>query len=109
MNEGEITFQGTFDEVARSNPELYQRWQQDVIAATDSELSDGLSGEESTLEEEREILRRRVSENLMKSNKEISMSKSVLEPMEGKPEFNFFITIANDNSLYLFLDLLCPC
>ncbi len=61
MNNGEITFQGSFDEVARSNPELYRRWQQDVIAVTDSDLSDGLSAEESTKEGDRETLRRHLS------------------------------------------------
>ncbi|XP_072031469.1 ATP-binding cassette sub-family C member 9-like [Amphiura filiformis] len=77
MEEGQITFQGNFDDMARSDPELYQRWQQDVIAATDSELSDGLSGEESAADE-RALLRRRVTESLLKSHNEQSMNKSTL-------------------------------
>ncbi|XP_072031468.1 ATP-binding cassette sub-family C member 9-like [Amphiura filiformis] len=86
MEEGQITFQGNFDDMVRSDPGLHQRWQQDVIAATDSELSDGVSGDESTVEE-RHILRRRVSESLLKSQSEHSMSKSTLameESSKGK-------------------------
>ena len=61
MKDGRISFQGSFDEIARDEPELYTCWQNDVIAATDSELElSGLSGEEST-REERETLRRQVS------------------------------------------------
>ena len=66
MNEGEITFQGSFDEVARSNPDLYRRWQQDVIAATDSELSGGLSAEDSTTEDDRDMFSTHLSESLLK-------------------------------------------
>ncbi|XP_072031466.1 ATP-binding cassette sub-family C member 9-like isoform X2 [Amphiura filiformis] len=86
MEEGQITFQGNFDDMARSDPELYQRWQQDVIAATDSELSDCLSGEESAADE-RALLRRRVTESLLKSQTEQSMNKSTLgveESSKGK-------------------------
>ena len=67
MNEGEITFQGSFDEVARSNPGLYRRWQQDVIAVTDSEVSDGLSADDSTLGDNRNTLKRQLSESLLNS------------------------------------------
>ena len=59
MKEGRISFQGTFEDIAQDEPELYKRWQNDVIAATDSELSD-LSGAESTAHE-RAALRKQVS------------------------------------------------
>ncbi|XP_072031474.1 ATP-binding cassette sub-family C member 9-like [Amphiura filiformis] len=75
MEEGQITFQGNFDDMARSDLlGLYQRWHQDVIATTDSELSDG---EEST-EEERHIQRRQVAESILKTQKDHSRSKSTL-------------------------------
>ena len=59
MKEGQIQYQGTFDDIARSNPELYRRWQQDVIAASESELSE-MSGNESTIEE-RDRLKKQVT------------------------------------------------
>ena len=87
MKDGRITFQGSFDEIARDEPELYTRWQSDVIAATDSELElSGLSGEEST-REERETLLRQVSmittsgDNVVLESK--SFSKSTFS-FEGK-------------------------
>ena len=49
MKEGQIQSQGTFDDIARSNPELYRKWQEDV-AASESELSE-MSGNDSTIEE----------------------------------------------------------
>ena len=81
MKDGRITFQGSFDEIARDEPELYTRWQNDVIAATDSELElSGLSGEEST-REERETLRRQVSM--------ITSGDNVASKSFGKSTFSF--------------------
>ena len=51
MKEGQIEFQGTYDDMANLEERLYIKLQEDVIAATESEHSDGLSGVELATEE----------------------------------------------------------
>ena len=60
MKEGQIEFQGTYDDMANLEERLYIKLQEDVIAATESEQSDGLSGAELATEE-RHKLKKQVS------------------------------------------------
>ena len=74
MKEGQIQFQGTFDDMAKSEKELYNKWKEDVTAdTTESEYSDVLSGVESAAEE-RDKLKKQVSRILELSGDHKSLS-----------------------------------
>ena len=59
MKNGRITRQGTFGDIVRQDPELKRQWEQDVIAATETEVSSSGISENET--EERQTLKRQVS------------------------------------------------
>ena len=85
MKEGEISFQGNFEDARRADPELYQKWQEDITATDESDLSasDVMSGQEESTLEEREKLKKRVKR--LKNQGEFSMSQSTfsVEGIEG--------------------------
>ena len=60
MNEGQIQFQGTFQDMAILEQELYSKLQDDVMAAATESDSDVVSGVESA-SEERNKLKKQVS------------------------------------------------
>ena len=59
MKNGRITRQGTFGDIVRQDPELKRQWEQDVIAATETEVSSSGISENET--EERQTLKRQVN------------------------------------------------
>ncbi len=52
-----------------------------------------------TAQEERKMLRRRVSENLLKTPAETN-SINLFEPLEGKSDFGFFRTKKEEHTIY---------
>ncbi len=64
MKDGTIKFQGTFDDMAREDPEMYKSWQKEVIAASDTEVTSQSEGEVG-YDEDRRFLQKQLSKTGM--------------------------------------------
>ena len=76
MKNGRITRQGTFGDIVRQDPELHRQWEQDVIAATETEVSSsGISDGET----ERETLKKQVIRIKQAPQEGASLAKAEIE------------------------------
>ncbi|XP_072030098.1 ATP-binding cassette sub-family C member 9-like [Amphiura filiformis] len=60
MNDGHIVLQGTFEDIVQDNPNVFEKWRQDMQNETDSDMSTSFSEAEADLDsQQRTRLRRR--------------------------------------------------
>ena len=68
MHDGRIQHQGTLDDIAEADPELYSKWKHAAIDASEAENEP--SEYESESESERRILKRQISRQISVANEQ---------------------------------------
>ena len=81
MKDCKITFQGTFDDLEREDPELYKKWRKEQTAASESESDidvTSASDSEAIYKQDRMFIQKEISRSGLwdKSGKSVSVLKS---------------------------------